>query len=146
MAPVSEESFLPFAEGLPDLSPDLNRGVDIESLTAKLDLPLPTDLSVDSAEPVGTVPVENNVTNVKTQQPKDDKKVKRRSSNVESKLNTSQEKVLTKNSPKKPIKSKQTDSLKNSTYLKVSNPGSDNVVKKATKTTKTPNGMKLPKN
>lgn len=141
MAPVSEESFLPFAEGLPDLSPDLNHGVDIESLTAKLDLPLPTDLSVDSAEPVSTVPVENNVTNVKTQQPKDDKKVKRRSSNVESKLNTSQEKVLTKNSPKKPTKSKQTDSLKNSTNLKVSNPGSDDVVKKATKTTKTPNGM-----
>ncbi|XP_022804331.1 AF4/FMR2 family member 4-like isoform X2 [Stylophora pistillata] len=141
VAAASEDSFLSFAEGLFDLSSDLKNGVDIESLTAKLDLPLPAEMSEGSAEPVSALPVEDSATTLKTQQPKNDKKVKRRSSNVESKLNTSQEKGPTKYSPKKPANSKKTDSVKNSTNLKVSNGCTDDSAKKVTKTTKTPNGI-----
>ena len=143
MAPVSDDSLAPFAADLLSASAELDHGVDIDSLTAKLDLPTATGVVVNSAEPGSTNPGENNLSPVKTQQPKVDKKDKRRLSTAESKLNTGQEKEKSQNktSPKKPLKSKQTDSLKNPASVKVSNGSTDESVNKASKTTKTANGI-----
>ena len=134
MAP--EESLAPFAAGLLSNSPELDHGVDIESLTAKLELPPETDVSADPAKPVSNELGENDQT-VKIQVSKDNKKEKRRPSTAGSKMNSGQEKSHSESSPKKLLKSKtETNSSKNLASVKLSNSSVDENANKASKTTK----------
>ena len=138
MAP--EESLAPFAADLLSNSPELDHGVDIESLTAKLELPPETDDTADLAKPVSNELGENDQT-VKIQVSKDNKKGKRRPSTTGSKVNASQEKSHSESSPKKLLKSKtETNLSKNPASVKLSNCTVDENANKAGKTTKLAGG------
>lgn len=125
---VPDKSLAPFAADLLSHSPEMDHGVDIESLTAKLDLPIETDVTTDPVKPV-TDPVKpvnsdlgQNELAVKIQLPKDNNKGKRRPSTAGSKLNSGQEKSQSENSPKKTPKAKtETNSSKKSTSVKLNN-------------------------
>lgn len=133
MAP--EESLAPFAAGLLSNSPELDHGVDIESLTAKLELPPETDVNVSADQPVGNELGDDQT--VKIQVSKDNKKGKRRQSSTGSKMNSGQEKNHSESSPKKLLKSKtETNSSKNQASLKHSSGSVDENANKASKTTK----------
>lgn len=135
MAP--EESLAPFAAGLLSNSPELDHGVDIESLTAKLELPPETDVNVsaDQAKPVSNELGDDQT--VKIQVSKDNKKGKRRQSSTGSKMNSGQEKNHSESSPKKLLKSKtETNSSKNQASLKHSSGSVDENANKASKTNK----------
>lgn len=131
-----EENLAPFAASLLSNSPELDHGVDMESLTAKLELPLETDVSTDLAKPVSNELGENDRT-VKIQVSKDNKKGKRRPSTTGSKLNSGQEKSQSESSPRKLLKSKtETNLSKNPASVKLSNSSVDENENKARKTTK----------
>ena len=131
-----EESLAPFAAGLLCNSPELDHGVDIESLTAKLELPPETDVSTDPAKPVSNE-LGDNDQNVKVQVSTDNKKGKRRPSTTGSKVNSGQEKSHSESSPKKLSKSKRETNLsKNPGSVKLSNGSVDENANKANKTTK----------
>lgn len=131
-----EENLAPFAASLLSNSPELDHGVDMESLTAKLELPLETDVSTDLAKPVSNELGENDRT-VKIQVSKDNKKGKRRPSTTGSKLNSGQEKSQSESSPRKLSKSKtETNLSKNPASVKLSNSSVDENENKARKTTK----------
>lgn len=131
-----EENLAPFAASLLSNSPELDHGVDMESLTTKLELPLETDVSTDLAKPVSNELGENDRT-VKIQVSKDNKKGKRRPSTTGSKLNSGQEKSQSESSPRKLLKSKtETNLSKNPASVKLSNSSVDENENKARKTTK----------
>lgn len=139
--PVSVDTLAPFAADLLSNSPEIDHGVDIESLTAKLDVPCEADVALDTAKPVSSE-LGQNGSSVKIQLPKDSNKGKRRLSTAGSKLNSGQEKSQSENSPKKPLKAKkETDLSKNSASVKLSNGNVDENVNKASKTTKSANGL-----
>lgn len=132
MAP--EESLAPFAACLVSNSPELDHGVDIESITAKLELPPETDDSADPAKPISFLG-ENDQT-VKIQVSKDNKKGNRRPSTTGSKMNSGQEKCHSESSPKKLLKCKtETNLSKKPTSVKLSNGSVDENANKAGKTT-----------
>lgn len=135
-APVaSEETVAPFTAGLLSRSPEINHGVDIESLTAKLDLPRDTD----PVKAVNGQPGQNELAS-KSELTKDNNKGKRRPSAAGSKLNTGQVKSQAENSPKKPLKTKaETNSSKNSISAKLDINSADENTNKASKTTKSTN-------
>lgn len=134
MAP--EETLAPFAAGLLSDSPELDHGVDIESLTAKLELPPETDVSADLAKPISNDLGENDQT-VKIQVSKDNKKEKRRPSTTGSKMNSSQEKSRSEGSPKKLLKSTtETNLSKHQVNVKLNNNSVDETAKKASKKNK----------
>lgn len=129
MAP--EETLEPFAAGLLSNSPELDHGVDIESLTAKLELPSETDVTADLAKPVINELGKNDQT-VKIQVSKDNKKGKRRPSTTGSKMNSGQEKSHSEGSPKKLLKSKtETHLSKNLANVKLNNGSIDEIADKA---------------
>ncbi|KAJ7371213.1 hypothetical protein OS493_027327 [Desmophyllum pertusum] len=108
--PVSVDTLAPFAADLLSNSPEIDHGVDIESLTAKLDVPCEADVALDTAKPVSSE-LGQNGSSVKIQLPKDSNKGKRRLSTAGSKLNSGQEKSQSENSPKKPLKAKKETDL-----------------------------------
>ncbi|XP_078369274.1 uncharacterized protein LOC144653204 isoform X2 [Oculina patagonica] len=135
-----EESLTPFAAGLLSHSPEIDHGVDIESLTAKLDLPPETEVTTDPVKPVNSE-LGHNELPVKIQPPKDNKKGKRRPSTAGTKLNSGQVKSQSENSPKKPLKTKvETSSSKNSASVKLNNSSAEENTNKASKTSKSANG------
>lgn len=135
-----EESLAPFSAGLLSNSPELDHGVDIESLTAKLELPPETDDSADPAKLVSNELGKKDQT-VKIQVSKDNKKGKRRPSTTGSKMNSGQEKSHSESSPKKLLKSKTDTSLsKNPASVKLSNGSVDENANKAGETTRLAGG------
>lgn len=116
------DSLAPFAAELLSNSPEVNQGLDIESLTAKLDPPLEADTATNPSKPISSQTGQNGLT-VKIQLPKGSKKDSSKSSS-EPKLKSSQEKTISKKtpSPKKPVKTskKETKTPKASTNTKVS--------------------------
>ena len=128
MAP--EETLAPFAAGLSN-SPELDHGVDIESVTAKPELPPEADVTADLAKPISNELGENDQT-VKIRVSKDNKNGKRRPSTTGSKMNSGQEKSHSKGSPKKLLKSKtETNLPKNLANVKLSNSSIDEIANKA---------------
>ena len=119
MAPVSDS--LGFAVELLSNSPELDQGIDIESLTAKLDLPHEAEATETPSKPVSNDP---GLT-VKIPPPKTSKKGEKKSSGPGTKQNSSQEKNQSNKtpSPKKQVKisGKETKTPKTSASTKVSN-------------------------
>lgn len=140
--PAPADGLVPFAADLLSNSPDVDQGFDIESLTAKLDVPLEGDTATNPSKPVSSDP--NGLT-VKIQLPKKNKKVNRKLSASGPKLNSVQEKSQSEEtpSPKKPVKNakKETKTPKNSASSKASNNNVDETPNKAGKTSKTGNGV-----
>lgn len=129
MAP--EETLAPFAAGLLGNSPELDHGVDIESVTAKPELPPEADVTADLAKPISNELGGNDQT-VKIRVSKDNKNGKRRPSTTGSKMNSGQEKSHSKGSPKKLLKSKtETNLPKNLANVKRSNSSIDEIANKA---------------
>lgn len=131
MAPVSDS--LGFAAELLSNSPELDQGIDIESLTAKLDLPNEAEATETPSEPVSNDP---GLT-VKIPLPKASKKGDKKSSGPGTKQNSSQEKIQSNKtpSPKKQVKisGKETKTPKNSASTKVSDGIDKNKVSKMAK-------------
>ena len=131
MAPVSDS--LGFAAELLSNSPELDQGIDIESLTAKLDLPNEAEATEIPSEPVSNDP---GLT-VKIPLPKASKKGDKKSSGPGTKQNSSQEKIQSNKtpSPKKQVKisGKETKTPKNSASTKVSDGIDKNKVSKMAK-------------
>lgn len=131
MAPVSDS--LGFAAELLSNSPELDQGIDIESLTAKLDLPNEAEATETPSEPVSNDPG----LSVKIPLPKASKKGEKKSSGPGTKQNSSQEKIQSNKtpSPKKQVKisGKETKTPKNSASTKVSDGIDKNKVSKMAK-------------
>ena len=131
MAPVSDS--LGFAAELLGNSPELDQGIDIESLTAKLDLPNEAEATETPSEPVSNDP---GLT-VKIPLPKASKKGDKKSSGPGTKQNSSQEKIQSNKtpSPKKQVKisGKETKTPKNSASTKVSDGIDKNKISKMAK-------------
>lgn len=131
MAPVSDS--LGFAAELLSNSPELDQGIDIESLTAKLDLPNEAEATETPSEPVSNDP---GLT-VKIPLPKASKKGDKKSFGPGTKQNSSQEKIQSNKtpSPKKQVKisGKETKTPKNSASTKVSDGIDKNKVSKMAK-------------
>ncbi|CAH3176274.1 unnamed protein product, partial [Porites evermanni] len=140
VAPVSDS--LGFATELLSNSPELDQGIDIESLTAKLDLPPEAEATETLSEPVSNDPC----LSVKIPLPKASKKGDKKSSGPGTKQNSSQEKIQSNKtpSPKKQVKisGKETKTPKNSASTKVSNGIDKNKVSKTAKGGKAATGMK----
>lgn len=140
MAPVSDS--VGFAAELLSNSPELDQGIDIESLTAKLDLPHEAEATETLSEPVSNDPG----LSVKIPLPKASKKGDKKSSGPGTKQNSSQEKIQSNKtpSPKKQVKisGKETKTPKNSASTKVSNDIDKNKVSKMGKGGKAATGMK----
>lgn len=131
MAPVSDS--LGFAAELLSNSPELDQGIDIESLTAKLDLPNEAEATETPSEPVSNDPG----LSVKIPLPKASKKGEKKSSGPGTKQNSSQAKIQSNKtpSPKKQVKisGKETKTPKNSASTKVSDGIDKNKVSKMAK-------------
>lgn len=140
MAPVSDS--LGFAAELLSNSPELDQGIDIESLTAKLDHPHEAEATETPSEPVSN----DSGLSVKIPLLKASKKGEKKSSGPETKQNSSQEKNQNNKtpSPKKQVKisGKETKTPKNSASTKVSNGIDKNKVSKTAKEGKAATGMK----
>jgi len=140
VAPVPDS--LGFAAELLSNSPELDQGIDIESLTAKLDLPHEAEATETPNEPVSNDP---GLT-VKIPLPKASKKGDKKSSGPGTKQNSSQEKnqINKTPSPKKQVKisGKETKTPKNSASIIVSNGIDKNKVSKTAKGGKAATGIK----
>lgn len=135
---VLEESLAPFAAELLSGSPVMDQGLDIESLTAKLDLPLEAKTNTSKT---GT----NSQTNKNGLAVKGNKKETAKASTLESKGKPSREKNLSEKSPlpKKPAKISKKDpkTPKPSVSAKVSDVMADATVNKTSKVSKMSNGL-----
>ena len=139
-APV--DNLAPFAAELLSNSPGMDQGLDIESLTAKLDLPLEADM--DSSKHVSNESGQNGLT-VKIQLQKGNKKASSKSPAKEPKSKADHVKSKSEKSPslKKPLKipKKEPKTPKHSQSVKGSSGTDDKTPNKTTKTSKTVNGV-----
>ena len=136
------DNLAPFAAELLSNSPGMDQGLDIESLTAKLDIPLEADVS--SSKSVSNESEQNGLT-VKNQLQKGNKKVSSKSAAMEPKSKADHVKSKSEKSPlpKKPVKTteKETKPLKNSQSAKISSGTDDKTPNKTAKTSKAGNGV-----
>ena len=140
---VLEESLAPFAADLLSSSPVRDQGLNIESLTAKLDLPL--EAKTNTSKTGTSSQTNKNGLAVKIQLPNGNKKETAKASTLESKGKPSREKNLSEKSPspKKPVKisKKEPKTPKTSVSAKVSDVMADATVNKTSKVLKMGNGV-----
>lgn len=137
--PPSVDGLVPFANDLPSDSPVMNQGLDIESLTAKLEQP-----EEANAKTVSDRCGQNGLI-LKIPRSKGDKKASSKATSAELKTRPGNEKCQSEKSPspKKATKNskKEPKTPKNSATIKMGNVSGDVHASKTSKLSKTENGV-----